>query len=186
MSGLDRLADLVVAFDPCSPAARERFPSFISSAGNVLRVLSGTLTQARPPEADPKPAPITQDRLPEAILDMLQKVETELVEAYRRSLSTSTDEGMTEDKPSERSLLVSQLRSLMVLMLRSLHVVLGFSRIGIIGPWTSRSKASIGSYLQVQMSLLSMYAGTHAVEEGLFALLIDTLWYYIDGQPSPT
>jgi len=149
VSGLGRLADILALYDPSSSAAQERFTSFTDSAGNVLRVLSGTLAQARTPEGERAPSS-AQDRLPEAVLEILQKLEIQLNQVHRLSLSSNP-----EARP-EGSLSSSQLRSLLILMLRSLHVALGFSRMGIIDLWTSKAKTSMEPFLKTQMGLISV------------------------------
>ena len=48
------------------------------------------------------------------------------------------------------------MRAMLVLGMRALHVVLGFGRMGVVGPWTTRGKASMASYLGVMMGLLAV------------------------------
>ena len=174
ISGLGRLADILVSYDPSSPAAQERFTSFADSAGNVLRVLSGTLAQARTPEGERAPSS-AQDRLPEAILEMLQKLEIQLNQVHRLSSPSNP-----EARP-EGSLSSSQLRSLLILMLRSLHVALGFSRMGIIDLWTPKAKTSMEPFLKTQMglisvSLLSFESPSSPEADALSLSFVDARW----------
>ncbi|CDZ97709.1 RNA polymerase II transcription mediator [Phaffia rhodozyma] len=175
-AGINRLADLLVNFDISSPVVTSRVDVFTESVGNVIQVVACALAQASTTPTDRQPLFVDtplQDRYFDAILSMLNKLEAHLSIRYSAVA--------LEQPPNALS--IAELRSLLVLSLRLLHIDLGLSRYNISQIWTTKTKGSVASFIGVLFRLIVMHAGTAVLDQSLFCLLLDTMWYYTDEIP---
>lgn len=162
IAGVNRLADLITSYDPTSPASVTRFEPIVGSVSNVLRVLACGLAQSSrkpmPPsvlptspvsDLQPTSEPPLHDRLMDAILGLLRKVDPLLLAMYKPGAAEVAVDRLE----------LGQLRCLMILALRALHITLGFSRMGVFNVWSAKAKAGLSELVEllVQLAVVSLW-----------------------------